>query len=159
MQSQVRPDRAPADLVPSQWSWMMSTNEQHNTVIGSGNIMTGGTINNSPMTSTTVNSGAGAGSQTVWVGRLAGELARAHECLAGRGLPVTPDLAHAVAAIEELQGQVAAFQKELASGHPPGPEKQKKLRDRVDALLRVLLPVAEMIGGIAGFQDILHHLG
>jgi hypothetical protein len=137
----------------------MPTNEQHNTVIGSGNIVTGGTFTNSPVTNTTVNSGASAGSQAYWVDRLAEELTQARERLDNPALPVTPDRADAVAAIEELQEEVAAFREELAAGPPPGPEKQATLRRRVKALLGVLLPVAEMIGGIAGFQDILHHLG
>ena len=55
----------------------MPTNEQHNTVIGSGNIVTGGTFTNSPVTNTTVNSGASAGSQAYWVDRLAEELTQA----------------------------------------------------------------------------------
>jgi len=137
----------------------MPGNEQHNTVFGSGNIITGGKFDNSVVTTTTVNSGAGAGSQAYWAGRLADELAQAHGRLDDPGLPVTPDLTDAVVAIEELQAEVAAFREELAAGPPPGPENQEKLRRRVKALLGVLLPVAEMIGGIAGFQDILHHLG
>jgi hypothetical protein len=136
----------------------MPTNEQHNTVIGTGSIITDGTFTNSQVTSTTVNSGEGAGSQAYWVGRLAEELAKARGRLEDPGLPVTPDLTDAVAAVEELQDQVVAFREELAAGAPPGPESQTMLRRRVKALLGVLLPVAEMIGGIAGFQDILHHL-
>ena len=137
----------------------MPTNEQHNTVIGNGNIITGGTFNNSQVTSTTVGSGAGAGSQAYWVGRLAEELAQAHARLNDPGLQATPDLTDAVAAIEELQAEVGAFREELAAGPPPGPESQTMLRRRIKALLGVLPPVAEVIGGIAGFQDILHHLG
>jgi hypothetical protein len=137
----------------------MPTNEQHNKVTGTGSIITGGTFNNSQVTSTTVNSGADAGSQAYWAGRLADELAQAHGRLVDPGLPATPDLTDAVAAIEELQDEVAAFREELAAGPPPDQESQTMLRRRVKALLGVLLPVAEMIGGIAGFQDILHHLG
>ena len=119
---------------------------QHNTVIGNGNIVTGGKFTNSAVVAKTV-----YGSQKKEVIRqLQDELARVRQCLAGVQAP-TADDEDAMEAVNALQGEVA---------QDPDPDQRglRRLRVRVKALIGVLLPVAEIIGGVAALQDICRHL-
>jgi hypothetical protein len=143
---------------------MMSDNEQapssqHNTIYGSGNITAGGLFVHSPVTSTAVNAGPDTASHAFWIDRLAGELAKARALLEeGHGSAAEPDLEDAVATIKALQEEIQVLREDSTADSPAGAEGRRTLRLRVKALIGVLLPVAEVIGGVAGIQEILHHL-
>lgn len=126
---------------------------QHNTITGSGNIVTGGTFSKSPVSSTTIAPGsAAAGPQEVWVEKLRDELAKVRQRLADPRLPdASTDLDDARTAVEGLQ-------QGLAGPASPEVSTMDRLRLRVKELLGALAPVAEIIGGVAAFEEIWRHL-
>ena len=134
---------------------------EHN-ITGSGIIITGGTIINSPVTSTsgarspvTVGIPASAGP---WPGLLAEELARIRQLLEqdddpGRAI----DRGDALGAVAALQADVPGTQGGMSGGQD-GAREPGNLRRRVKELIGVLAPVAEVIGGVAALQEIVTHL-
>lgn len=114
---------------------------QQNTIYGAGNIVTGGKINKSRVIAHTQNS---------TVQDLRGLLARAHESLAA-----VPD---PTAAQQDALDAVDLLQNEIDEDPDPAPDRLKRLRLQVRGLIAVLAPVAEVIGGVAAFEEILRHL-
>lgn len=118
---------------------------RHNTIVGTGNIVTGGTFTGSQVSATTVNA-----PQTPLIRQLQDELARMRGCLAGAQAR-TDDHEDAMEALVELQDEVA---------QDPDPDQRglRSLRKRVRQLIGVLAPVAEVIGGVAALEEICRHL-
>ena len=116
-----------------------------NIIAGTGNIVTGGKFINSQVVAETV-----SGPPNSLVRQLRDELTRARECLAAVEVP-TADHEDAMKAIDALQGQVA---------RDPDPDQRGlgRLRLRIKQLIGVLTPVAEVIGGVAAFEEIWRHL-
>lgn len=114
---------------------------QQNTIYGAGNIVTGGKINKSRVIAHTQNS---------TVQDLRELLARAHESLAA-----VPD---PTAAQQDALDAVDLLQNEIDEDPDPAPDRLKRLRLQVRGLIAVLTPVAEVIGGVAAFEEILRHL-
>jgi hypothetical protein len=117
---------------------------QQNTIIGTGNIITGGRVINSRVTATTVNQ------QNPTMLQLREELTRVQRCLAAVEDP-TADQQDALEAVDMLEG-------ELAQDPDPRPDGLKRLRARIKGLIAVLAPVAEIIGGVAAFEEIVRRL-
>ena len=63
----------------------------------------------------------------------------------------TADQQDALEAVDLLQG-------DMDQDPDPGPAALKRLRVRLKGLIAALAPVAELIGGVAAFEEILHHL-
>jgi Family of unknown function (DUF5955) len=118
---------------------------RHNTIVGTGNIVTGGTFTNSPVSATSVNA-----PQNPLIRQLQEELARMRECLAGVQAPAD-DREDAMEALVELQDEVA---------QDPDPDQGglRRLRKRIRQLIGVLAPVAEVVGGVAALEEICRHL-
>jgi hypothetical protein len=114
---------------------------QRNTIHGTGNIVTGGKIIKSRIIAHTQNS---------TVQDLREQLARAHESLAA-----VPD---PTAAQQDALDAVNLLQDEIDEDPDPAPDRLKRLRLQLRGLIAVLAPVAEVIGGVAAFEEILHHL-
>jgi len=117
---------------------------QQNTIIGAGNIVTGGRVSNSSLNATTVQQ------QTPTIQELCEKLTQVRQCLVTVEVPTT-DQQDALEAVDMLQG-------ELAQDPDPGPEGLKRLRVRIKGLIAVLAPVAELVGGVAAFEEILRRL-
>jgi hypothetical protein len=118
---------------------------QHNAIFGAGQIITGGVLFNNRIEAKNFN-----GPQNPLIRQLQDELTRARQCLADDPAS-TVDHEDAVEALDALQGEIA---------QDPDPDQRglKVLRLRVKALIGVLLPVAEIIGGVAAFEEICRHL-
>lgn len=117
---------------------------QQNTIHGTGNIITGGKMINSRPIAKTVSQ------QNPTVQRLRDELAQVRQSLASAADP-TADQQDALEAVD-------LFQDEIDQDPDPGPVGMKRLRVRLKGLIAVLAPVAELIGGVAAFEEILHRL-
>lgn len=118
---------------------------QRNTIRGTGNIITGGTVTNSQVAATSV-----SGPVNPLIQQLQDELSKARECLARVQAP-SADHEDAMEAVVELQDEVA---------QDPEPDQGglRRLRLRVKELIGVLTPVAGIIGGVAAFEEICRHL-
>jgi hypothetical protein len=118
---------------------------QHNAIFGAGQIITGGVLFNNRIEAKHF-----TGPQNPLIRQLQDELTRARQCLADDPAS-TVDHEDAVEALDALQGEIA---------QDPDPDQRglKVLRLRVKALIGVLLPVAEIIGGVAAFEEICRHL-
>lgn len=121
-----------------------SEGSQHNTIVGAGNIITGGRVIKSQVVANQVSA------QTPVIQQLQDELARMRECLAGVQVP-TDDHEDAMEAVAELQD-------ELARDPAPDPGGQGRLRVRVRQVMGVLTPVAGIIGGVAALEEICQRL-
>ena|SRR5712692_3689844 len=128
--------------------------------VGTGNIITGGTVTKSPMTNVggrqnrvDVTNALGADLQQPWFPQLRDELARIRPLLEGDHDPAisADDRDDAIDAVRALQTEVAGAQDS-------GEADPKGFRWRVKALIRVLEPVAGIIGGVAAFEAILQNL-
>jgi hypothetical protein len=122
-----------------------SAGSQRNSITGTGNIVTGGTLIGSQVVAKT-----GPNSPNSLIEQLQAELAGARQRLAGVQDP-TSDHEDALEAVDALQGVIA---------QDPDPDLGglKRLRLRVKGLIGVLAPVAEVIGGVAAFEEIWRHL-
>jgi hypothetical protein len=118
---------------------------QRNTIRGTGNIITGGTLTNSQVVATSV-----SGPPNPLIQQLQDELTRVRECLAAFEAP-TADHEDAIEAVDTLQDEVS---EDLN----PGQSGLRRLRVRVRELIGVLTPVAEIVGGVAAFEEICRHL-
>jgi hypothetical protein len=117
---------------------------QRNTIHGAGNIVTGGEITNSILAVTTVNQ------QNPTVQQLRDQLTQVRQSLAA--VPDrTADQQDALDAVDLLQG-------EIDQDPDPGPAGMKRLYLQLKGLIAVLAPVAELIGGVAALEEILHRL-
>lgn len=119
---------------------------QRNTIYGAGNIVTGGKVTKSRVIAHTQNSTV----QNSTVQDLRELLARAHESLAA-----VPD---PTATQQDALDAVDLLQNEIDEDPDPAPDRLKRLRLQVRGLIAVLAPVAEVIGGVAAFEEILRHL-
>jgi hypothetical protein len=128
--------------------------------VGTGNIITGGTVTNSPMTNVggrqnrvDVTNALSAGLQQSWFPQLRDELARIRPLLEGdHGSAVSEDDR------DDAIDAVRALQTEVADAQDSGEADPKGFRRRVKELIGVLAPVAEIVGGVAALQAILQHL-
>jgi hypothetical protein len=120
--------------------------EQRNTTGGGGIIITGGTFSGSSVTAV-----SGSGNSAV-VQSLTGELARIGQLLHAAAPGENQDLIRARAEVAKLQDELAADNRDQAR------PQTASLRQRVTALIAVLAPVAEVIGGVAALQAIVAHL-
>jgi hypothetical protein len=114
---------------------------QRNTIHGTGNIVTGGKITKSRLVAYT---------QNATVQDLREQLARAHESLAA-----VPD---PTAGQQDALDAVDLLQDEIDKDPDPAPDRLKRLRLQLRGLIAVLAPVAEVIGGVAAFEEILRRL-
>jgi hypothetical protein len=114
---------------------------QRNTIHGTGNIVTGGKITKSRLIAYT---------QNATVQDLREQLARAHESLAA-----VPD---PTAGQQDALDAVDLLQDEIDNDPDPAPDRLKRLRLQLRGLIAVLAPVAEVIGGVAAFEEILRRL-
>jgi len=114
---------------------------QQNTIYGAGNIVTGGEITNTHLIAHAHNS---------TVQDLREQLAQAHESLAA-----VPD---PTAAQQDALDAVDLLQDEIDKDPDPAPDRLKRLRLQLRGLIAVLAPAAEVIGGVAAFEEILRHL-
>jgi len=134
---------------------MRSEDGEHNTIIGAGNIIKGGNIRNSPMTNVVqdqqvrVSAPSSAEEQHPVLEQLRDELERIRLLLANaQNQTAIADRDDAMESIVAVQGVVAS----------QGAGDSKGLRMRVKGLIGVLLPVADIIGGVAALQAICQHL-
>jgi hypothetical protein len=124
---------------------------QQNTIYGAGNIVTDGEIIDSRLIAHAQNSPVqNSPVQNSTVQDLREQLARAHESLAAVPDP-TAAQHDALDAVDLLQG-------EIDEDPDPAPDRLKRLRLQLRGLIAVLAPVAEVIGGVAAFEEILRHL-
>jgi hypothetical protein len=129
-----------------------------NFIGGSGNITTG-TFTGSPVVSVsgsnnTVTNQVSDNSVALdpW-GNLEKELARIRQRLeADRGSSV------AVVDRDDAIASVKAAQAEASAADGTSPEARRSIRLRVKGLIGILVPVAEIIGGVAGLEAIWPHL-
>lgn len=123
---------------------------EQNYSVGTGNIITGSTITNSPITAA---GGPAEDKQPTWLAQLQAELARIRVLLEGVHDPEvsTNDRDDAIDA-------VLALETVATSAQNSGQADPKGFRIRVKALIGVLAPVAEIIGGVAALQAIAQHL-
>lgn len=121
-----------------------SPGSQRNTIVGTGNIITGGRVIKSQVVAKTVSA------QNPVIQQLQDELSRVRGCLAGVQAP-TDDHEDAMEAVDELRDEVA---------RDPDPDQRglRRLRVRVRQLIGVLTPVAGIIGGVAAFEEICRAL-
>ena len=117
---------------------------QRNTIVGTGNIITGGRVSKSQVVANPV------AAPNPLIQQLQDELTRMRACLAGVQAP-TDDHEDALEAVIELQD-------ELARNPDPDPGGLRRLRVRVRQVMGVLTPVAGIIGGVAAFEEICQHL-
>jgi hypothetical protein len=117
---------------------------QRNTIVGTGNIITGGRMIKSQVVAKTVSA------QNPVIQQLQDELSRARERLAGVQVP-TADHEDAMEAVDELQDEL---------GRNPDPDQGglRRLRVRVRQVIGVLAPVAGIIGGVDALENICRHL-
>jgi hypothetical protein len=117
---------------------------QRNTIVGTGNIITGGRMIKSQVVAKTVSA------QNPVIQQLQDELSRARERLAGVQVP-TADHEDAMEAVDELQDEL---------GRNPDPDQGglRRLRVRVRQVIGVLAPVAGIIGGVDALENICLHL-
>src|ERR1700730_2740323 len=129
-----------------------------NFIGGSGNI-TSGTFTGSPVVSVsgsnnTVTNQVSDNSVALdpW-GNLEKELARIRRRLVG-------DRGSSVAAVDrdDAIASVKAAQAEASAADSASPEARRSMRLRLKALVGILVPVAEIIGGVAGLEAIWPHL-
>jgi len=59
---------------------------------------------------------------------------------------------------EDALGSVADAENELTSTETRSPEARRSMRLRLKALVGILAPVAEIIGGVAALEAIWPHL-
>ena len=125
---------------------MPKSEGRRNTIVGTGNIVTGGTFTGSPVSATT----AGRVSHNPFIRQLQDELTRVRQCLA-EVEATTADHEDAIEAVIELQAEVA---------QDPDPDERgrRRLRKRVRQVIGVLTPVAEVIGAVAALEEIWKHL-
>jgi hypothetical protein len=127
--------------------------------VGTGNIITGGTVTNSPITnlggerSRADVTNAPSSDQPPWLPRLRDELARI-----GFSLEVDHDPAISVDDRDDAAETVRALQAEVADAQASGQADVRSFRRRVRELIGVLAPVAEVIGGVAALEAIARHL-
>ena len=135
-----------------------SARARQNVVIGSGNIT--GKVADSQVSIVTGDGGMASNEQIVsaaaqvpWLDQLRDELARICVLLEGdhSSAVSADDRDDAVDAVRDLQTEVADAQNAIEAD-------PKGFRWRVRALLGVLAPVAEVIGGVAALEAILSHL-
>ena len=114
---------------------------QRNTIHGTGNIITGGAVTNSQVVAASA-----PGSPNPLVQQLQDELTRVWQCLDAVAAPMA-DHEDAIEAVGVLQDEVS---------RDPDPDQHglRLLRVRVRGLIGVLLPVAEIIGGVAALEEI-----
>jgi hypothetical protein len=117
---------------------------QRTTIVGTGNIITGGRMIKSQVVAKTVSA------QNPVIQQLQDELSRARERLAGVQVP-TADHEDAMEAVDELQDEL---------GRNPDPDQGglRRLRVRVRQVIGVLAPVAGIIGGVDALENICRHL-
>ena len=127
--------------------------KQHNVVHGDGNI-TAGVFTGSQVTNQrgSHNIVYGSGAPNPFVERLGNTLADIRS-----RLEIIQDPGFLTDRDDALDG-VTALETDLPSLTANEPDAPKKLRRRVKELIGVLAPVAEIIGGIAGLEQILQHL-
>jgi len=128
--------------------------------VGTGNIITGGTVINSPMTNVggrqnraDVTNELNTDGQQLWLPQLRDELARIRPLLEEDHDPAisADDRDDAIDAVRALQTEVAGAQDS-------GEADPKGFRWRVKALIHILEPLASIIGGVAAFEAILQNL-
>lgn len=129
-----------------------------NFIGGNGNITTG-TFTQSPVVNVsgrqnrvTAHVSANSVAPDTW-GDLEKELARIRRLLeADRGSSVAAvDRDDAIASVKAAQAEASAADSASA-------EARRSMRLRVKALVGILVPVAEIIGGVAGLETIWPHL-
>ncbi len=128
--------------------------------VGTGNIIAGGTVTNSPMTNVggeqnrvDITNALSADPHQLWLPQLRGELARIRLLLEGDHDPAISADDH-----DDAINAVRALQTEAAGAQDGGKADPKGFRWRVKALINVLEPVAGIIGGVAALEAILQHL-
>jgi hypothetical protein len=128
--------------------------------VGTGNIITGGTVTNSPITNlggkhgrADVTNAPSPDRQPPWLPRLRDELARI-----GFSLEAEYDPAISVEDRDDAVETVRALQAEVADAQASGQADVRSFRRRVRELIGVLAPVAEVIGGVAALEAIVQHL-
>ncbi len=131
---------------------------QQNTITGSGNIVTGGTFTNSPVTTgpgsriAVSNTPPSADIEQPWLEQLHDELTRIRLLLAEDHDPERSlDRDDAIEAVTTLAADLPDKQDE-------GGDEPRRLRLRVKGVIGVLAPVAEIIGGVAALEAIVQHL-
>jgi hypothetical protein len=127
-----------------------ASHSERNYTVGTGNIIDSSTITSSPIIAV---SGQAENKQPSWFTELQAELARIHVVLEGIHAPTvsTDDRDDAIDAVRALETMAASAQNS-------GQVDPKSFRLRIKALIGVLAPVAEIIGGVAALQTILQHL-
>lgn len=129
-----------------------------NFIGGSGNITTG-TFTDSPVVNVSGSNNmvtAHVSDSSValdpW-GHLENELARIRRRL-------EEDRSSSVAAVDrdDAIASVRAAQDEASAADSTNPEARRSMRLRLKALVGILVPVAEIIGGVAGLEAIWPHL-
>src|SRR5215471_7826348 len=129
-----------------------------NFIGGSGNITTG-TFNDSQVVSVsgnqntaTVHVSDGSVALDPW-GSLEKELARIRRRL-------EEDRSNSVALVDRDDAieAVQAAQGEIPVADTTNPEARRSVRLRIKGLIGILVPVAEIIGGVAGLEAICQHL-
>ena len=127
-----------------------TSRSEQNYSVGTGNIIIRSKITKSPITTV---GGPAENRQPPWLTQLQAELARIRRVLEEVHDPEvsTDDRDDAIDAVLDLE-TAAANAQESGQADPKG------FRLRVKALIGVLAPVAEIIGGVAALQAILQHL-
>jgi hypothetical protein len=133
------------------------TGRQENVIFGDGVISTGdkSRVNNAKGNwnrQVNADTAMPASGQDPWV-LLAAELARIRQRLEEdrSGSVAMVDRDDAIASVEAAQGEVSATDK-------TSPEVRRSIRLRIKGLIGILVPVAEIIGGVAGLEAIWPHL-
>jgi hypothetical protein len=127
-----------------------ASRSERNYRVGTGNIIDSSTISNSTISAV---SGPAEIKQPPWLPQLQAELARIRATLEEAHDPSisTVDRDDAIGAVRALEDTAVSAQKS-GQADPAG------FRLRVKALIGVLAPVAEIVGGFAALQTILQHL-
>ena len=118
--------------------------------VGTGNIITGGKIQDSSIVTVGVTA---EGQQPAWLPPLRAELARLRVLL-----EEVHDPAISADDRDDAIGAVRALETEAASAVDSGQADPKGFRWRVKALIGILAPVADIVGGVAALEMILRHL-
>ncbi len=133
------------------------TGRQENVIFGDGVVSTGdkSRVNNARGNwNRQVNADAAmpTSGQDPWV-LLAAELARIRQRL-------EEDCSDSVAAVDRADAiaSVKAAQDEASAADSTSPEARRSMRLRLKAQVGILVPVAEIIGGVAGLETIWPHL-